>query len=133
MEARHARHVGRARYVGRSRRKARGLHSSTFQLNVRAFCGIGGAFTGWVVQGVIERCWEVLGGVLYQKRFRLSSEVDECQPLSKAQHALKAGWGRHCLSGPTRVVHHIRFHPPLLRQRAHDFPEPQLRRDVQRS
>ena len=28
--------------------RARGLHSSTLQLNVSAFCGIGGALTGWL-------------------------------------------------------------------------------------
>ena len=31
----------------------RGLHSSTFRLNVSAFCGIGGAFR--VFQGVLRR------------------------------------------------------------------------------
>jgi hypothetical protein len=36
----------------------RGLHSSTFRLNVSAFCGIGGASRGYV-GGV----YEVLGGV----------------------------------------------------------------------
>jgi len=33
------------------RNTGRGLHSSTFQLNVSAFCGIGGAFRGCI--GVI--------------------------------------------------------------------------------
>jgi hypothetical protein len=28
--------------------RARGLHSYTLRLNVRAFSGIGGAFRGWV-------------------------------------------------------------------------------------
>jgi len=31
----------------------RGLHSSTSQLNVSVFCGIGGAFTGYL-RGVIQ-------------------------------------------------------------------------------
>ena len=32
----------------------RGLHSSTFRLNVSAFCGIGGAFRGGCLGGVQE-------------------------------------------------------------------------------
>jgi hypothetical protein len=45
--------------------RGRGLHSSTFQLNVSAFCGIGCAFRGCVrgVQGVSMRCSGVLGVV----------------------------------------------------------------------
>ena len=36
----------------------RGLHSFTFQLNVSAFCGIGGAF-----RGSFRGCSGVLGGM----------------------------------------------------------------------
>jgi len=56
----------------------RGLQSSTFRLNVSAFCGIGGAFRGRL-EGVYEvlvgvrGCLEwVSGCILYQKRLRLS-------------------------------------------------------------
>jgi len=52
----------------------RGLHSSTFRLNVSAFCGIGGALRGYS-RGV----YEVVGGkrgclrrILCKKRLRLS-------------------------------------------------------------
>jgi hypothetical protein len=52
----------------------RGLHSSTFRLNVSAFSGIGGVFRGyvggvWVVSAVIRGC---LGCILCHKRLRLS-------------------------------------------------------------
>jgi hypothetical protein len=52
----------------------RGLHSSTFRLNVSAFCGMGGAFRGclggeWEVLGVRCGC---LGCILCQKRLGLS-------------------------------------------------------------
>jgi hypothetical protein len=43
----------------------RGLHSFTFQLNVSAFCGIGGALTvclGFILR-VFRRCRWLLGGV----------------------------------------------------------------------
>jgi len=38
--------------------EGRGLHSSTFQLNLSAACGIGGALSGRLgaVQGVIRGC-----------------------------------------------------------------------------
>jgi len=39
----------------------RGLHSFTVQLNVSAFCGIGGALKGCL--GGVRGCWGVLGGV----------------------------------------------------------------------
>jgi len=44
---------------------SRGLHSSTFQLNINAFCGIGGALRVClgVILRVFRRCWGVLGGV----------------------------------------------------------------------
>ena len=42
--------------VPRRRPVARGLHSSTFRLNVSAFCGIGG-----VSRGCLEGVWEVMG------------------------------------------------------------------------
>jgi len=52
----------------------RGLHSSTFWLNVSAFCGIGVTFGGCV--GGAYEVWAVLGGCLAciwcQKRLRLS-------------------------------------------------------------
>jgi hypothetical protein len=52
----------------------RGLHSSTFQLSLSAFCGIGGAFRGCLggVQGVSGGIRGWLRYILYQKRFRLS-------------------------------------------------------------
>ena len=39
----------------------RGLHSSTFRLNLSAFCGIGVRLG--VVQGMLRRCNGVLGGL----------------------------------------------------------------------
>jgi hypothetical protein len=56
------------------RPQTRGLHSSTFQLNISAFCGIGGALRGCLasfqeVAGGMRR-W--LGCILCQKRLRLS-------------------------------------------------------------
>ena len=45
----------------------RGLHSSTFRLNVSAFCGIGVAF-----RSCSGSVYQVLGGILCQKRLRLS-------------------------------------------------------------
>jgi hypothetical protein len=40
--------------VGGGRPSIRGLHSFTFQLNVSAFCGVGGAYRGYIggVKGV---------------------------------------------------------------------------------
>ena len=52
----------------------RGLHSSTSQLNVSAFYGIGGAFRGCLV-GVEEELWGIrgcLGYILCWKQLRLS-------------------------------------------------------------
>ena len=60
------------------RPRARGLHSSTFQLNGSAFCGMGGAFKD-LLKGCLGGVCEVLGGIrrwlgciLCQKRLRLS-------------------------------------------------------------
>ena len=52
----------------------RGLHSSTFRLNLSDFCGIGGAFRGCVgsVQEVSGGIKEYHGCVLCHKRLRLS-------------------------------------------------------------
>jgi hypothetical protein len=53
----------------------RGLHSSTFRLNVSAFCVLGGAFRSrlrgvWqVAKGISKGC---LGCILCQKGLRLS-------------------------------------------------------------
>jgi hypothetical protein len=47
----------------------RGLHPSTFRLNVSAFCGTRGAF----------RC--CLRFILCHKRLKLSWKVDVCKPL----------------------------------------------------
>jgi len=55
----------------------RGLHSFTFQLNVSAFCGIGGAFRGCL--GLGFEVEGVLGGV----RVYIASET--------AQVELKSG------------------------------------------
>jgi len=68
----------------------RGLHSSTFQLNVSASCGIGVAFRGCLggVWGVYRVYTGVLGGIKgcsrciwCQNQLRLSWEMDECKPL----------------------------------------------------
>jgi len=61
----------------------RGLHSSSFRLNVSALCGIGAAFRGCLggVSGVIRGIRGVQSEFLFQKRLRLSCEVDECKPL----------------------------------------------------
>jgi hypothetical protein len=48
----------------------RGLHSSTLQLNVSAYYGIGGQLRGYS-GGVYVVCQGVCGGVLCQKRLRL--------------------------------------------------------------
>ena len=62
----------------------RRLHSSTFQHNVSAFCGTGGALRCF--EGVCTGCWAVIRGwfgcILCQKRLRLSCKVDECEPLT---------------------------------------------------
>jgi len=52
----------------------RGLHSSTFRLNLSALCGIGGASEGClgVVQGVLEGIRGHEGRILCEKRLRLS-------------------------------------------------------------
>ena len=54
----------------------RGLHSSTFQLNFNALCGIGGVFSGCVgaLQGVSGSNRGSLGCTLCRKRPRLSSK-----------------------------------------------------------
>ena len=54
--------------------RGRGLHSPTFQLNLSALCGIGGASRGCLggvreVSGGIKGC---LRCILCQKRLRLS-------------------------------------------------------------
>jgi hypothetical protein len=55
-----------------------GLTLVHFQLNVSAFCGIGGASRDRLgaVQGLLKGCWGVLGGVqgvfVFQKRLKLS-------------------------------------------------------------
>jgi hypothetical protein len=61
----------------------RGLHSSTFWLNISAFCGKGGAFRGClgVVEQVLGGIWGCLGCILCQKWLRLSWKVEECKPL----------------------------------------------------
>jgi len=52
----------------------RGLPSSTFRLNLSAFCGIGGAIRGYqgVVQEVLGAIMGCSGYILCQKRLRLS-------------------------------------------------------------
>ena len=59
----------------------RGLHSFTFQINVSAFCGIGGASKGclgaiegvlWGVRGDKGPLWGEQDVFLFQKRLRLS-------------------------------------------------------------
>ena len=51
-------------YMGNRLIRGRGLHSSTFRLNLGAFCGIGGAF-----RGCLGGDWRVLGR--YQGVFRV--------------------------------------------------------------
>ena len=54
--------------------EGRGLHSSTFQLSVSAFCGIKSAFRGclWDDHEVLGNTRGSLGCILRQKRLRLS-------------------------------------------------------------
>jgi len=69
----------------------RGLHSSTFQLNVSAFCGIGVAWRvclGVIMRVIFRRCrgdvggsWGCTGCISCQIRLRFSLKVDECKPL----------------------------------------------------
>jgi len=84
--------VHAVRGVQRARPEARGLHSSTFQLNVSAFYSIGGALRGCLgsVLVVVGDYRGYLGCILCQKRLRLSLEVDECEPLPEtlAERAL---------------------------------------------
>jgi hypothetical protein len=59
---------------GRWKDHGRGLHSSTFRLNVSAFCVTGGAFRGWLggvskVSGGIMGCF---GCISCEKRLKLS-------------------------------------------------------------
>ena len=69
-----------ARTKSRSMPITRGLHSSTFQLNIRAFCGIGVAVkrcVGGVQAGVkagVKGLLEGIGARVFfcQKRLRLS-------------------------------------------------------------
>jgi hypothetical protein len=65
---------------------ARGLHSSTFQLNLSAFCGIGVAFRGCFegVWGVIGDAKGYFGCISCQKWLILSWKLDECKPLPPA-------------------------------------------------
>jgi len=70
-------HRVRARTLGEGpalRPGARGLHSFTFQLNLSAFCGIGGVFEGCLrgVLGVWGSIRGVLGVFSCQKRLKLS-------------------------------------------------------------
>jgi len=64
----------------------RGLHSSTSQLNWSAFYGIGGARRGCVahVKGVFGVCRIFC---VCQPRLKLSSKVDECEPLASGARA----------------------------------------------
>jgi len=65
----------------------RGLHSSTFRLNVSNFCGTRLASKGCL--GGFQEVLRGLGGwsryILCQKRLNLGSEVDECKPLLGTQ------------------------------------------------
>jgi len=65
--------------------RGRGLHSSTFRLNVSDFCGTGGAFEGCSggVYGVLGGIGGCIGCIMCQKRLKLSGEVDECKPLAR--------------------------------------------------
>jgi hypothetical protein len=79
--------------------QCRGLHSSNFQLNISAFCGVGGAY---VVSGDIRGG---LGCICFQKRLRLSWEVDECKPLPQClrtwrrTHNARASHAQPCTRG----------------------------------
>jgi len=61
----------------------RGLHSSTFQLNLSALYGIGGARGDCLarIKGVSGGAWGVKGVFVCQIRLKLSWEVNECKPL----------------------------------------------------
>ena len=50
-------------HIRAGRREGKGVHSFTFQLNVSAFCGIGGAVRSGVVSGEFRGCQGVLGSV----------------------------------------------------------------------
>ena len=103
-----AQHCARrtSRPLAAGKQSGRGLHSSTFQLNLSAFGGIGGAYWGCLgvvceVLGGIRGC---LGCILCQERLRLSKDVDECKPRQPgrsdrvqarcAQRAAPRGAGR---------------------------------------
>jgi hypothetical protein len=78
--ARHAVHEALHRHGGgEGGPHVRGAHSSTFQLNVRAFWYMGAHLGG--VYGVLGGISGHLGCIVCQKRLRLSSEVDGCKPL----------------------------------------------------
>ena len=63
--------------------ETRGLHSSTFQLNLRVLYGIGVARRHCVarIEGVLGGIYGEKGLFLCQTRLKLSCEVNECKPL----------------------------------------------------
>ena len=89
------------------------IHSSTFQLNLRALNGIGGAR-----RDCVPRVTGVLGGVqgvfVCQTRLKLSSEVDECKPLDAGQRRGRARALRHDVQADRHAAPH---HPELPRGR----------------
>jgi hypothetical protein len=73
----------------------RGLHSSTFWLNLSAFCGTGAAFMGclggiWAVTRGVRGC---LGCYLCQIWLSLSRKVVECKPLAAGTTTVVKCWG----------------------------------------
>ena len=81
----------------------RGLHSFTFQLNLSAIYGIGGALRDCVarVEGVLGGVQGVSSVFVYQTRLKLSWKVNECKPLPPRElqrECLQGGGG--LLQGP---------------------------------
>ena len=81
---------------------SRGLHSFTSQLNLSAFCGIGGARRDCVarVKGVSGGVYGVQGVFVCQTRLKLSRKVDECKPLLHSIQSLPSR-SRHRFSTAT--------------------------------
>ena len=92
----------------RSGPQYRGLHSSTFQLNLGALYGIGGARKDCVarIKGVLWGMWGVKGVSLCQTRLKFSWEVNECKPLP--QYTPDSAVFRRCNAG-----YQGRRHPPM--------------------
>jgi hypothetical protein len=84
--------------------RCRGLHSSTFQLDLSALYGIGGARWDCVarIKGELGGVKGVKGVFLCQTRLKLSWAVNECKPLPRWRRRRwgwrrwRWRWGRRC-------------------------------------